>query len=452
MTKKLIFILWLFFIFAQAYAQLEVKQGSFKEVPGFVNVNPDPNYQTDDNDLPFAVLKIRTENINDKQRHELKFSGNAGTFIMLEYKDGEVWVYLTAQYASYIKISHPDFSSIEYTFPFDMQPKCGYELTLVNKAEAVVNGWASLTITTKPENGADITLNGREVDQLTPYTNDMIPTGKYDIVVSKEGFKVTTQSIELQEGDKQVVVIDMPYDYGQEFDKIEQTYTVNGVTFTMIPVQGGTFTMGCTSARNSCIDNELPSHKVTLNSFLIGKFEVTQELWKAVMGSYSGGGKKVGNPVDNVNWNNANLFIEKLNQLTGKKFRLPTEAEWEFAARGGNKSRGYKYSGSDNADDVAWYDGNSKGKVQPVGKKMPNELGIYDMSGNVWEWCQDYYGDYQAERQFNPTGSPKGSSRVIRGGSFEKGSWYCRTRDRSSKRPDIIPPIKSGGFRLVLVP
>ena len=114
-------------------AQIEVKPGSFKEVPGFVNVNPDPNYQTDDNDLPFAIIKVRTENITDKQRRDLRFEGNAGTFIVLEYKVGEVWVYLTAKYADYLKISHPDFSSIEITMPYDLKPKCGYELTLVNK-------------------------------------------------------------------------------------------------------------------------------------------------------------------------------------------------------------------------------------------------------------------------------------------------------------------------------
>ena len=429
-------------------AQLEVKPGSFKEVVGFVNINVDKMY--DDNDKPYAVLKVRTENINDKQRRELKFGGDAQTFFEIEYRDGEVWLYLS-YYATFLKISHPDLSSTEFTFPFDMQPKCGYELTLVNKAEAVINGWASLTIITKPENGADITLNGREVDQLTPYTNDMIPTGKYEIVVSKVGFKISAQTIVLNEGDKKVVEIEMQYDYGQEFDKTVQTFTVNSVTFTMIPVQGGTFTMGCTSARNSCIENELPAHKVTLNSFLIGKYEVTQELWSAVMGIHTGSKKDYRKPVCNVNWDSACMFIAKLNQLTGKNFRLPTEAEWEFAARGGNKSRGYKYSGSDNADDVAWYDGNSKKKVQPVGTKLPNELGIFDMSGNVWEWCQDYYGDYPEERQFNPIGSSNGSSRVIRGGSCDKGTWYCRTKDRSGKKQGVVPVI-SGGFRLVLVP
>lgn len=132
--RRFVFLLFGIFLSLTAFAQLEVKKGSFKEVPGFVNINPDENYQTDDNDLPFAVVKVRTENINDRQRRELKFSGNGGTFIMLEYKDGEVWVYLTAKYADYLKISHPDFSSIEFALPYDLKPKCGYEMTLVNKS------------------------------------------------------------------------------------------------------------------------------------------------------------------------------------------------------------------------------------------------------------------------------------------------------------------------------
>ena len=132
--KKYILLFWTLILTIPLFAQLEVKPDSFKEVPGFVNINPDDNYQADDNNLPFAVIKIRTENIIDKHRRELKFSGNAGTFIMLEYKDGEVWVYLTAQYADYLKISHPDFSSIEFTLPFDLKPKCGYEMTLVNNS------------------------------------------------------------------------------------------------------------------------------------------------------------------------------------------------------------------------------------------------------------------------------------------------------------------------------
>ena len=131
--RRFLLLLFVVFISITAFAQIEVKEGSFKEVPGFVNINPDENYQTDDNNLPFAVVKVRTENINEKQRRELKFSGNGGTFIMLEYKDGEVWVYLTAKYADYLKISHPDLSSVEFVFPYDLEPKKGYEMTLVKR-------------------------------------------------------------------------------------------------------------------------------------------------------------------------------------------------------------------------------------------------------------------------------------------------------------------------------
>lgn len=210
--RRFILLVIVLFLSIPVFAQLEVKKGSFKEVPGFVNINPDPNYQTDDNDLPFAVIKVRTENITDKQRRELKFSGNAGTFIMLEYKDGEVWVYLTAQYAEYLKISHPDLSSTEFTLPFDLRPKHGYELTLVNTSNPVVNGWASLTIKTKPEIGANIMLNGRAIDEITPHTNSMIPSGKYEITVSKERYKTVTEIVEINDGETKVVEITMPLD------------------------------------------------------------------------------------------------------------------------------------------------------------------------------------------------------------------------------------------------
>lgn len=210
MKRKLIILIIQLFLSIPLFAQLEVKDGSFKEVPGFVNINSDPNYQTDDNDLPFAVIKVRTENITDKQRRELKFEGNGGTFIMLEYKTGEVWVYLTAKYATYLKISHPDLSSIEFTLPYDLQPKKGYEMTLVNKKQEAGNG--TLTIKTKPENGAFIFLNGMPLNQKTPYTNLMIAAGEYNIIVHKERYKAVTETVIVKDGDNAVVEIEMPLD------------------------------------------------------------------------------------------------------------------------------------------------------------------------------------------------------------------------------------------------
>lgn len=209
MIKKYILVFWILILTIPLFAQLEVKDGSFKEVIGFVNIDPDK--QTDDNDKPYAVLKIKTENISSKQRRELSFKGDAQTFFEVEYKDGEVWLYIS-YYATYIKISHEEFSSTEFHFPFDMEPKKGYELTLVNKASPVINGWASLTIKTNPEIGANIRLNGRDLNKITPYTNGMIPTGKYEIVLSKNRYKTTTHSIEILDGDTAVVELTIPLD------------------------------------------------------------------------------------------------------------------------------------------------------------------------------------------------------------------------------------------------
>ena len=250
-------------------------------------------------------------------------------------------------------------------------------------------------------------------------------------------------------------------------------FTVKGVSFKMIKVYGGTFTMGATPEQgDDAYSNEKPAHEVTLSSYYIGQTEVTQELWTAVMGSnpsyFKGRGSNL--PVELVSWNDCQEFITKLNAATGRRFRLPTEAEWEYAARGGSKSRGYKYSGSDNIDDVAWYwknsgdsylsggDGDwSEEKVEEnncrthsVATKSPNELGIYDMSGNVGEWCQDWYGDYNSASapQVNPKGATSGFSRVYRGGSWYLIASYCR----SSHRDNVSPSIGYGylGLRLAL--
>ena len=226
------------------------------------------------------------------------------------------------------------------------------------------------------------------------------------------------------------------------------TFEANGVSFTMIPVEGGTFTMGATSEMEDPEDEEKPTHQVTLSSYYIGETEVTQALWMAVMGSNPS--EFIGDdlPVEYVSWDDCQTFISKLNALTGKYFRLPTEAEWEFAARGGNQSRHTQYSGSSRIDDVAWYKGNSSEKTHPVKTKQPNELGIYDMAGNVDEWCQDWYGDYSSHAQTNPTGASSGTYRVLRGGCWGYELWGCRSSGRGGIEPDDSYYYQ--GLRLVL--
>ena len=217
----------------------------------------------------------------------------------------------------------------------------------------------------------------------------------------------------------------------------------------MVYVSGGTFTMGATSEQGSdAWDDEKPAHSVTLSGYYIGKYEVTQKLWKAVMGSNPSNFKGDNLPVERVSWNDVQEFLRKLNAMTGKNYRLPTEAEWEFAARGGNSSRGYKYSGGNSIGNVAWFGVNSGSRTHAVGTKSPNELGIYDMSGNVYEWCQDWYGSYSSSSQRNPQGPNSGSFRVYRGGSWNYSAGRCRVSFRLYNTPGGRDSYL--GFRLAL--
>ena len=230
----------------------------------------------------------------------------------------------------------------------------------------------------------------------------------------------------------------------QELNPIIQNLINN-----MVGVEGGTFTMGATSEQKyDADDNEKPAHQVTVASFSIGKFEVTQEEWLTVMGSNPSKSKGSNLPVENVCWNDCQLFIKKLNAITGKHFRLPTESEWEFAARGGIKSNGYKYAGSNMIDSVAWYHENSKRMTHEVGQKSPNELGLYDMSGNVHEWCNNGFGDYKFSSQQNPAGLPDNAYRVARGGSYYDRKELLRVSCRGGDSPDSCRTTI--GFRLAL--
>ena len=310
----------------------------------------------------------------------------------------------------------------------------------------------NLSVNYKPF-GADVYVDGKKLGQSPRVFNGLL-VGNHQVEVRKDGYATDRKSVSISEGQTASITGTLAsnavassssntsgYSSGSSsMASGSNTISIpvkNGISIEMVKVEAGTFMMGATSEMKDPYSDEKPLHQVTLtNDYYMGKYEVTQALWRAVMGSNPSYFKGDNLPVEMVSWNDCQEFISKLNSLTGRKFRLPTEAEWEYAARGGKKRRGYQYSGSSNITDVAWYDGNSGSKPHPVGTKQANELGIYDMSGNVHEWCSDWYGSYSSSSQTNPTGADSGSSRVCRGGSWLYNAWSCRLSYRYGHTPD----------------
>lgn len=313
-----------------------------------------------------------------------------------------------------------------------------------------------LSITSRPL-AANIKIDGKDYGATPKNITDML-IGHHTIVISKDGYTPKTEQFDISEDETQRLNIALEKSVVPQAATAvskagtadgDKTFTVKGVTFTMKPVAGGTFTMGATAEQGSDVYNvEKPVHQVALSDYYIGETEVTQELWQAVMGNNPSKFNGSNHPVEQVSWKDCQKFIQKLNKITGQKFRLPTEAEWEYAARGGNKSKGYKYSGSNNIDDVSWYKGNSGSNTHAVKTKSPNELGIYDMSGNVLEWCQDWHDSYNSNAQTNPTGPASGSYRVNRGGVWSGSAEYCRVSCRSIDSPGYRDD--SNGLRLAM--
>ena len=321
----------------------------------------------------------------------------------------------------------------------------------------------NLSVNYKPF-GADVYVDGKKLGQSPRVFNGLL-VGNHQVEVRKDGYATDRKSVSISEGQTASITgtlvsnavassssNTLGYSSGSSsMASGSNTITIpvkDGISIDMVRVEAGTFTMGATAEMKIPWDDEKPTHRVTLtNDYYIGKYEVTQALWKAVMGNNPSSFKGDNLPVEEVSWDDCQDFISKLNRITGKTFRLPTEAEWEYAARGGNKSRGYQYSGSSNLSDVAWYKDNSGSKTHAVGTKQPNELGIYDMCGNVWEWCQDWYGKYSSSSQVNPTGATSGSSRVNRGGCLINDARDCRSSCRGNNTPGGRGYL---GLRLVL--
>jgi len=329
----------------------------------------------------------------------------------------------------------------------DVELKAGDVIEIELEPQAMLG---NLDIMTTPA-GAQIVLEGKQYG-TSPQTIKNLLIGDYTISLTKDGYTTINKKVSVSEGQSMLINEKLTEKIVTTTETRTTTSRTSAFEPEMVFVKGGTFTMGATSEQGSEAESdEKPAHSVTLPDYYIGKYEVTQAQWEAVMGnkpSYHKGDPN--RPVDGVSWDDVQEYITKLNQRTGKSYRLPTEAEWEYAARGGSSSRGYKYSGSNTLSDVAWYDDNSNDETHPVGTKNPNELGIYDMSGNVYEWCSDWYGAYSSNSQTNPQGPSEGSYRVFRGGGWSSYAGRCRVSFRDRGRAGIRDGYL--GFRLVLVP
>ena len=410
---------------------------SFQLLEKDLTANTTGTTEKDQNGEVAALIRVVTT------QKGFVFDGGILGIVKTTQKTAEIWVYVPHGIKK-ISISHPQLGTlIDYYFPISIEAARTYEMVLVTSAEdSVVFGeveadsWPS---------GADIFIDGNKVGQTPQIVSRLLP-GQHEIRFSMHGYKDKTYNVTIKRN--KTIKLSPRLDKAPPPPPLgSETFTVDHVQFTMIPVEEGTFYMGATKEQGNRFEkDEKPVHEVTLSSYYIGETEVTQELWETIMGSNPSNFKGADRPVERVSWTDCQKFIDKLNEKTGLQFRLPTEAEWEFAARGGNKSQGYRYSGSNSIDDVAWHHGNSDKQTHEVKTKMCNELGIYDMSGNVFEFVQDEYDSYSSTAKFNPRGmsSKPIKVHVKRGGSWR--SYSCRVSYRSSgswKEKDC-------GFRLAL--
>ena len=385
-----------------------------------------------------------------------------GNVIMpLVKRNNETWVYMP-QNTRQMKVITKNYLPQMVTFAdYDvekLESNRTYVLTLLGVSQQQAQQSQTLTIRYSPSS-ATVLVDNKMVKGMNGVAQTTLPVGQHSYIVFCDGFESEEGTVKLkasapsniqitlskealaiqQSTVSQPIVAQQPVAQTPITNSDNVSIPVkNGISIDMVRVEAGTFIMGATPEMESPFDWEKPTHQVTLtNDYYIGKYEVTQALWQAVMDNNPSYFKGDDLPVEMVSWDDCQEFISKLNIITGKTFRLPTEAEWEYAARGGNKSRGYQYSGSNNLSDVAWYEDNSGKKTHAVGSKQSNELGIYDMSGNVWEWCQDWLTPYSSSSQVNPTGANSGPGRVYRGGSWTNNAVkYCSSSCRISLSPD----------------
>ena len=461
MRKILLFIVLLYAAISSAIAQ-KLTVESFKLVPS--DLTAQTQSRKDLNNRNCAVVKVQFVG---------ELTNIEGNVIMpLERRNNETWVYMP-QNTRQMKVITKNYLPLMVTFAdYDverLESNRTYVLTLLGNSQQQVQQSQTLTIRYSPST-ATVLVDNKMVNGSNGVAQTTLPVGQHSYIVACNGYEseegmvklkasapsniqitLTKEATAIQQNTvSQPTVAQQPVVQPTVSNSDNITIPVkDGISIDMVRVEAGTFTMGATPEMVNSYGYEKPAHQVTLtNDYYIGKYEVTQALWQAVMNSNPSNFKGDNLPVEQVSWDDCQEFISKLNSITGKTFRLPTEAEWEYAARGGKKSKGYQYSGSSNLSDVAWYADNSGSKTHTVGSKQANELGIYDMSGNVYEWCQDWFGSYSSSSQVNPTGANSGSYRVFRGGSCFNTARCCRSSFRSNSSPDYRRDYL--GLRLVL--
>jgi formylglycine-generating enzyme required for sulfatase activity len=441
MKRLIAFILQTFCVIVMQAQNLAVQ--SFRMDETDLTANTAGTTVIDQNGNKCALIKVETTLRG--------FTFDAGTLgvVKTENHVGEVWVYVP-EGVKRLSIFHEDYMPIR---DYDLGMMLRRARTYVLRLSASQQQAAEETPTSQfvifqvsPAN-ATIELNGEILPVHNGSATKMMPFGSYDYRVQAPDYMPQAGKVVVDDPQQPHVVSALLRREGED-----RLVTVGSVTFTMIPVKGGTFQMGATKEQTGeARKDEKPVHTVTLDNFQIGETEVSQALWREVMGSNPSTYKGNDLPVTNITWEDCQEFIKKLNERTGKQFRLPTEAEWEFAARGGTASKGYMFSGSDEVRSVAWHnrDSNRDRHNGPyaIKSKDPNELGIYDMSGNVNEWCQDWFGDYTADPQTNPQGPATGKEHVYRGGSWWYYGMSCRVSRRNSGVKDVRGVI---GLRLAM--
>ena len=475
------FILSLFLLIAAISSALaqELTVKSFKLSSS--DLTAQIQYRKDLNDRNCALIKVGL-GLQGVQ-FEGSIIGN------VENKTGEYWVYMP-QGNRMLKVKHANYAPVMVNFADygveKLESNRTYELVVTASSGVQAEQKQKLTIRYTPSS-ATVLVDNKMVKGKNGVAQATLAVGQHSYIVFCDGYESEEGSVKLKASAPSTIQISLlkesvanngiSENNNQHIENINETTdnasmkianTPDLISETenenktdadiveklleklnndMVYIEAVEFTMGATKEqKGEANSDEKPAHPVVLNCFYLCKYEVTQELWEAVMGDNPSHFKGKNLPVENVSWDDCQMFIMKLNELTGKKYRLPTEAEWEYAARGGSNSMHYKYSGGNYLEYVSWYFRNSMDKTHTVGMMKPNELGLYDMSGNVWEWCQDWYGTYGKKTAYYPTGPVQAYNKVFRGGGYDNGDTYSRCSYRNGTAPQN--KFKNLGLRL----